>query len=118
LSAAVQTTVAAIYNPVSGDLSLAVGSATPVTDTFSITNPQLNWNGNNSLSVGLRSINAGDRSGTFAAGTFGQDLKSLAGTIDGDAFYWNNSAGSVIPEPSSALLGALGALALLRRRRA
>ena len=96
LSAAVQTTVALIYDPVSGDLSLAVGS-TPVTDTFSITSPQLNWNGNNSLSVGLRSVNAGDRAGTFvAAGTFNQDLKSLAGTIDGDAYYWNSSEGSVI----------------------
>lgn len=118
LSAAVQTTVAAIYDPGSGDLSLAVGSA-PVTDTFSITDPRSNWNGNNSLSVGLRSVNGGDRAGTFpAAGTFNQDLQSLAGTIDGDAYYWNSSAATVIPEPSTALLGALGALALLRRRRA
>ena len=112
-----QTTVAAIYNPGTGALTLAVGS-TPVTDTFSITNPQSNWNGNNSLSVGTRSNNIGDRSGTFSsAGTFNQDLKSLAGTVDGDAYYWNSSAATVIPETSVALLGSLGMLVLLRRRR-
>jgi hypothetical protein len=119
LSADVQTTVAAIYNPVSGNLSLAVGS-TPATDTFSITNSPLNWNGNNSLSVGTRSINLGDRAGTFpTAGTFNQDLKSLAGTIDGDAYYWNDSSGSIIsiPEPSTSVLGALGLIGLLARRR-
>jgi len=47
--------------------------------------------------------------GSFAAGTDG-----FGGT--GGNLILNNSA-EVIPEPSAALLGALGALALLRRRR-
>ena len=119
LSANVQETVAAIYNPVSGALALAVGS-TAVSDNITISNPQNNWNGNNSLSVGLRSVNGGDRAGTFpAAGTFNQDLKSLAGTVDGDAYYWNNAAATIIPEPSSMILMsiALGGLVALRRRK-
>lgn len=47
--------------------------------------------------------------------------------VSGIAFFWSADAGSgndgfidnvsIIPEPSSALLGALGALMLLRRRR-
>jgi len=119
LTAGVQTTVAAIYNNALGDLTLAVGS-TPVTSTISISNPQSNWNGNNSLSVGTMSGNVGDRSGTFGdtAAAFGTDVKSLAGTVDGDAYYWNSSAATVIPEPSTAILACLGGmLGLLRRRR-
>ncbi|MDA7882070.1 PEP-CTERM sorting domain-containing protein [Akkermansiaceae bacterium] len=121
LSIGIETTVAAIYNPVSGALSLAVG-ATPVTDTFTITDPKLNWNGNNSLSAGLMSVNNGDRSGTFGnpAEAFGVNVKSLENALGAsDAYYWNDSNATVIaiPEPSAALLGGLGLLGLFARRR-
>ncbi|QTN32027.1 PEP-CTERM sorting domain-containing protein [Akkermansiaceae bacterium] len=118
LTAGVQTVAALVYSGAGGAYSFGVGLS-PIVDSGTVTSPQANWNGNNSLSVGTRSVNNGDRAGTFSsAGAFNQDLKSLAGTIDGDAYFWNNGTASIVPEPSTALLGALGMLALLRRRRA
>jgi hypothetical protein len=55
-------------------------------------------------------------------GNYEIDIYLEAATSDGTAFSNNGGANykatlTVVPEPSAALLGAIGALALLRRRR-
>jgi hypothetical protein len=59
---------------------------------------------------------------TFGTGVTNLDQLTLGATAtapsgQGVAFATNGASLSVIPEPSAALLGALGALGLLRRRR-
>lgn len=63
-------------------------------------------------------------SGTFSFGTTASSLDQLtlgstttAASGQGVAFATNGATLSIVPEPSAALLGAIGALGLLRRRR-
>jgi hypothetical protein len=53
----------------------------------------------------------------FAGPTVFARVTQSAGTLSNNAFGTANAAFSIIPEPSAALLGAIGALGLLRRRR-
>jgi autotransporter-associated beta strand protein len=65
----------------------------------------------------------GDTVQLFNAGSFSGTFSDITGTDLGGGFSWNTSnlhttgSISVIPEPCTALLGGLGLLALLRRRR-
>lgn len=57
--------------------------------------------------------------GQYIIGTFTADATSLTFTMDGnETAMYNALQLRAIPEPSAALLGGLGMLALLRRRRA
>jgi hypothetical protein len=55
--------------------------------------------------------------GTFTAGTGGTQTITMTGTDSGQNVQVNAFQLRAIPEPSAALLGGLGMLALLRRRR-
>ena len=70
------------------------------------------------------SANPGATHGSFVIGTFTADSSTQAFTFAAASGYDANRTQfiamqlRVIPEPSAALLGGLGVLALLRRRRA
>lgn len=110
------------------NLSLTNLSVTPVAfepgTIFSLINYIGTWNG------GLFTLGASEISdeGTFSRGlnTWKIDYNALSGGVnfnneyftgDGSGKFVNITAMTVIPEPSAMLLGALGGLALLRRRR-
>jgi hypothetical protein len=63
-------------------------------------------------------VNQGSISGSYILGTFTADNSLQSITINsGDSVQLNALQLRAIPEPSAALLGGLGMLALLRRRR-
>jgi len=125
LTAGEQVTVASTYDPVAGEVQLAIG--TDNVDVFSIlgSSGSQPWSGNDSLSVGLK------ESGTSIGGTnsvtgnpydyTATDFKALSGSVPPDgALYWNDVA-AVVPEPATlviwSLLAGLGVGLGWRRRR-
>jgi hypothetical protein len=59
-----------------------------------------------------------DWTGTFAGSPDFNSLPALGGGLTWDtSTFTSDGVISIIPEPSSALLGGLGLLALLRRRK-
>lgn len=83
-------------------MSILFASSEPTTSTVSIRNSTTPTSPNGTMLLGAHNVFSGDPTPTSAAPT------PLA------PFY---SLSNLVPEPSSALLGALGALGLLRRRR-
>lgn len=74
----------------------------------------INWTANSTLFVVHADSNGSIRFKTGAADVPKENLSD--GTAQGGLHSFS-IAGTVVPEPSAALLGALGAIALLRRRR-
>lgn len=104
------------------DLSITTGSGTPDSGTRSLTT------GSSGVTSGSNTVALSGLTGlTDTSVTFTWTVNY--GTVDGDPPTGGNNnnrhaflddvtlTGTVIPEPSAALLGALGLLALLRRRR-
>lgn len=105
--------------------------ASGVNNSISGTGSQTNFNGIFIFDFSAASIGLGDSWTIATIGTFGSTF-SVAGFSDNLDNTWSKDIGgglsynfnegtrqlSVIPEPSATLLGGLGPLALLRRRRA
>lgn len=78
------------------------------------------WTGETDLSNGFNIANISGTAGNLAAGTISNiGILAIDGDGSNDRLRLDNFiiSGTAIPEPSSALLGGLGLLALFRRRR-
>lgn len=117
----VEHSVAGILDVASQTMTLAVqvNGGSIFSETWNLTGPDItDWSGNSTV----RAFSAGnDMGGTNR--TVGNDFTentiiSPSGTaILGETLIWNEVATVVIPEPSALLLGGMGGLLLLRRRR-
>lgn len=119
----------ALHSTNFSDANTNTVSLTTTVETFNV----VNFNGNGSTgtiavgspltqiyqdtNIGSARSAAGRQSGV-AAGTSNYQWTLTGGTLPGDYRRIDAAAFAVVPEPSAALLGGLGLLVLLRRRRA
>ncbi|MDB4438186.1 PEP-CTERM sorting domain-containing protein [bacterium] len=130
LSEGIEYTVGVIFDPVDASPSLQIG-VLPASGTLALESyvtegvgAKTNWHGDNSATA-FRGGNVGNLGGTIISTSSPMtnpfhEVNINANTfegVQGQALYWDQSDATLIPEPSSTALFALGSLALLSRRR-
>jgi len=126
LSAGIEYSVAAVFDPITGatlDLGVLPTGGSVTTDSFSLTGVggKTNWSGDDGATA-LKTVGSnGGGTNTVGGNAFSEALingNPFEGTA-GQGLYWSANA-NIIPEPSTLFLAALGMLGLLgcaRRRK-
>ena len=123
-------TVAVIFDPVDTSPTLTIGvlptGGSLATESYAIAGvgSRTNWSGDDSASA-FRGGNISNFGGAIISNNANTtnpfhenniNANPFEGT-QGQALYWTQNSPEIVPEPSASMLGLLGSLALLVRRR-